>query len=492
MQQSTLVKYAAQLLRLLWNSTQPVDGLTAQFLRQKKKLSSEEKRLVSEWAFTGLRLYSLLEYGVWQAEQQRSIIPIEPDPKSRKFRPAKEERPVFEILMIFGALLLGHQQGLLEFSQIDGLRNDLGGLEKEISPLLSIPPEELNSWRGGFFQAISELTRIAQSHLTGHVEPELDFISRYWCVAPWIVHSWRNSKNHPRAWPAIEALAKSLWSSAPLTIRVNRLRNSRESWREKLQQAGLSVRPGALSPDALIFSERLNLLEWAEYQAGEFDIQDESSQLVAFAVSPEPGWLILDACAGAGGKALHLAALQQDRGQIVAADIEAQRLKEIPFRARRAGLRSLQTIRVANKLAAELPAQIRHLAERCDAVLVDAPCSSLGRARRNPMPKWRLTPRNVDKLADRQVRILQIYSKAVKPGGVLVYSTCSLLPQENEAVIDRFLQLENDFRPEPLQPFFDRYGIQPKELAKHDHQLTLSPDQYGSDGFFIARLRRTE
>jgi 16S rRNA (cytosine967-C5)-methyltransferase len=202
---------------------------------------------------------------------------------------------------------------------------------------------------------------------------------------------------------------------------------------------------------------------------------------------------VLDACAGAGGKSLHIGVLQKNRGEIIASDIEYQRLKELPIRAKRSGITTIRTVQLSGKATpSALPEQLERVKASCDAVIIDAPCSGMGTVRRMPMTKWRLTPELLRKHGQKQLEILQSFSHAVKDDGILLYSTCSLMPQENQHVVRAFLDQHPEFTPEALAPAFAENGVRIPALSNDAAMLTLTPAQHGTDGFFMARLRRKE
>lgn len=214
---------------------------------------------------------------------------------------------------------------------------------------------------------------------------------------------------------------------------------------------------------------------------GAIEVQDEGSQLVAFALAPEEEWDILDACAGAGGKTLHLAQLQRDRGRIIASDADRRRLEQLARRLKRHRYRSIHL--------ANLDGHRSLQRTQFDAVLLDVPCTGSGTVRRAPEIKWRIHTRQLERIVAKQERILEQYHAYVRSGGVLLYATCSLLPEENQRVVERFLARHPEFEPDPLAPAFERYGIA-LPLSPDQWQFQLLPHRHGTDGFFIARLRR--
>jgi 16S rRNA (cytosine967-C5)-methyltransferase len=232
---------------------------------------------------------------------------------------------------------------------------------------------------------------------------------------------------------------RAMMSPAPVGLRVNLRRATREQVLQQLLSEGVDASPGPLSPACINVNERINILQHPLFLDGFIEIQDEGSQLIGLACGVRPGMRVLDACAGAGGKTLHLADLMNNQGAIVSRDIEWNRLKEIPKRAHRAGVTIIQTQQVDRKPEAgnRKPETGNRRVESIgfDVVLVDAPCSGMGTVRRSPMVKWRLTPEQLERHAKKQLKLLQQAAKEVKPGGTLVYATCSILPQENEDVV---------------------------------------------------------
>jgi len=283
-----------------------------------------------------------------------------------------------------------------------------------------------------------------------------------------------------------EALAASLTERAPLTIRVNSLRTDRETLRQRLLAEGVETTPTPHSPFGLRVEVRQNLMQLPSFQEGLFEIQDEGSQLLALLLSPEPGWKVVDACAGAGGKTLALAALMQNRGRILALDADARRLSQIGRRARRAGIHNWEAAQVPDVGISEVE---RRWAGRADAVLVDAPCTGLGVLRRNPDSASRLRPEALREFPALQRRLLARYAALVRPGGRLVYGTCSIAREENEEVVEAFLAEHPHFE---LRPVADTLGRERAEALGLARFLRLFPHRHGTDGFFGALLLRSQ
>ena len=256
----------------------------------------------------------------------------------------------------------------------------------------------------------------------------------------------------------------SLNSLAPVVLRVNTLKISRDRLQQLLREEGVESYPLQQYPDALQLVERSNIFKSQSFKDGLFEVQDASSQKVApFMQIDHSVKRIIDTCAGAGGKTLHLATLLQNKGQIIAMDIYEQKLQELKRRARRNGVFNIETKLID-------PKQLKRMQGSADRVLIDAPCSGLGVLRRNPDAKWKLQPEFLDQIRATQQEIMQQYSKLLKKGGKLVYATCSVLPSENHQQVATFLASEagKDFTLEAEEVIFAH--------------------QSGYDGFYMARL----
>lgn len=257
------------------------------------------------------------------------------------------------------------------------------------------------------------------------------------------------------------------WLNRPaaVVLRANRLRTDRAALRAALRNEGIETEPIG-DDDALVLLRRQNVFQTKAFQDGGFEVQDFSSQQVAPMLAPWPGQRVVDACAGGGGKSLHLAALMQNRGNLIALDTAGWKLEELRNRARRAGVGNLETRVIENRKT------IKRLHDSADRLLLDVPCSGLGVLRRNPDAKWKLTPEALDNLRATQQEIIQDYAPILKGGGRMVYATCSILPSENEKQVEIFLQSEagQDF------------------TLLRDRRIL--PQDEGFDGFYIAVLQK--
>jgi len=284
------------------------------------------------------------------------------------------------------------------------------------------------------------------------------------------------------------ALAEELAAlnrEAPLDLRVNTLKTDRVGALAALAADGLEAAPTPLSPLGLRLSARATLPATAAFRDGLVEVQDEGSQLAALLVDVRPGQAVCDLCAGAGGKTLALAAAMANQGRLLACDVEATRLRPMAPRLRRAGVDLVET----QVIAAEDDGWPTDPTESFDRVLVDAPCSGSGAWRRNPDARWRLDPETLAGFAPVQDRLLRGAARLVRPGGRLVYVTCSLLPRENADRVAAFLAEHGDFRPVPIGEVWPHAvgGAPPADGPF----LTLTPARQGTDGFFVAILERT-
>ena len=249
----------------------------------------------------------------------------------------------------------------------------------------------------------------------------------------------------------------ALNQTAPVVLRVNTLKTNREALQKQLAEDGIQTNPLPSLPSALALSEKKNVFQTEAFKNGFFEVQDAGSQVIAPTLDVQPGMRVIDACAGAGGKTLHLAALMQNQGRLIAMDVENWKLDELRRRARRNGVSNVETRLIEAKT-------IKRLRETADRVLLDVPCSGLGVLRRNPDSKWKIMPEFLAQIRQTQYDILSHYSQMVKPGGKLVYATCSILPSESENQVQRFLKeqgqqwtLETETRTSPARDGFDGF-----------------------------------
>jgi 16S rRNA (cytosine967-C5)-methyltransferase len=249
-----------------------------------------------------------------------------------------------------------------------------------------------------------------------------------------------------------------------------------------LNADGFNATPTPYAPNALRLEGRPSINRHALFLNGTIEVQDEGSQLLCHLLAPTRHDLVIDFCAGAGGKTLALGAIMANRGRLYAFDTSASRLKKMQPRLARSGLSNVHPQTITN----ENDIRIKRLAGKAERVLVDAPCSGLGTLRRNPDLKWRQSPESVARLVDKQTAILRAASGLLKPGGRLVYATCSLLAEENEAIVETFLAANPAFTLVDCDSVFEQQKID----LRTGKYLRLTPHQHGTDGFFGAVLTR--
>jgi 16S rRNA (cytosine967-C5)-methyltransferase len=280
-------------------------------------------------------------------------------------------------------------------------------------------------------------------------------------------------------------LAAAMNERAPLTVRANLLCGDRDALRARLSVEGMESEPTRYSPWGLVLDGHQNAFSLQSFRDGLFEIQDEGSQLIALACGARPGWTVVDACAGAGGKALALAMEMHNKGSLHTLDTDDGRLEEAKRRARRAHVHNLRNRVIAPGPEAE--AQLEDLVGKARVVLVDAPCSGLGTLRRKPDARWRLNEGDPEKFSKVQQTLVARFSKLLAPGGRLVYATCAIGRIENDDVAD-FAERELPLAPAPLGPIFG------EELARavgvDGNRLRLYPHRHGTDGFFMAAFTR--
>lgn len=294
-----------------------------------------------------------------------------------------------------------------------------------------------------------------------------------WLVAEWLA----------RFGPAeTEALLRANNQPAPVAIRANGLKTSPAALGQRLAAEGVTVAPLRYLDDGFVISDFDALTALPSYRDGLFIVQDEAAMLVAHVVDPRPGERVIDACAAPGGKTTHLAGLMGDRGEILAADVEPARLRLVVENCARLGVTCVETVAVDARRLGRLKTGW------ADRALVDAPCSGLGTLRRRPDARWRKEASAAGELAPLQVEILAGVAPCVKPGGTLVYSTCTLGETENQDVVRAFLLDHPEYAPEDLAPWVPA-GLR-EAIGADGWWLQTYPHRHGIDGFFVARLRR--
>lgn len=303
----------------------------------------------------------------------------------------------------------------------------------------------------------------------------------------WLVAPLKEQLGESGFW----TLAESLTQPAPLDLRVNALKEKRDQVQKELAQAAIKSEVTPYSPWGLRVQGKPALTRLDAFTRGAIEVQDEGSQLLALLLDAKRGEMVVDFCAGAGGKTLAIGAAMRSTGRLYAFDVSAHRLDALKPRLARSGLSNVHPAAIAH----ERDERIKRLAGKIDRVLVDAPCSGLGTLRRNPDLKWRQSPQALQELAGKQAAILESSARLVKPGGRLVYATCSVLPQENEAIAEAFGAAHPDFVAQDAGALLAQLKVpQAASLCSGgdggQRYLRLWPHLHQTDGFFAAVWQR--
>lgn len=304
-----------------------------------------------------------------------------------------------------------------------------------------------------------------------------EYIAVYHSHPLWIVEKWLRELGDIKV---VEALCRSDDEEPPLTIRANPLKTDRERLQNSLKKEGFGSRPTTFSPYGLILDIKEDIFKTEAFGNGLFEVQDEGSQLIAMLTGAKPGECVIDACAGNGGKSLFLSGLMKARGTVVAIDTHAGKLSNLRRRAGKSGATNIITMLPDDE-------EVRQLKGSADCVFIDAPCSGMGVFRRNPDSKWRLTQQDISELAAKQKGIIREYSEFVKPGGRLVYATCTISREENEDVVLGFLEENEGFYIVPADEMDP--GIF-RELTTEEGFFRSMPHLHNTDGFFGAVMKR--
>lgn len=321
---------------------------------------------------------------------------------------------------------------------------------------------------------LDRLTTIERSSLSPRVRANLP----EWLYDDLVAH-------HGEAFTT--ALGDAWLRPAPLDLRVNTAKISREEALAELETAGIAAEVAPMSPAGIRLKGKPALNQLPLFINGGVEVQDEGSQLLCHLVAPKRGEMVVDFCAGAGGKTLSLGAAMRSTGRLYAFDVSEKRLANLKPRLARSGLSNVHPVLIDS----ERDAKIKRLAGKIDRVLVDAPCSGLGTLRRNPDLKWRQSPESVVELTAKQSAILDSAARLVKGGGRVVYATCSVLEAENEAIVRDFLATHENFRLVPVAEVLAEQKIEVPQLPAEGGMLALFPHIHQTDGFFAAVLERT-
>ncbi len=420
---------AIELLAAIEADPRPADAVANEFFRARRFIGASDRRAISDRVWTVLR------------EWRRLVWWLRATPTSR---------------LLAGASVLLEGNSLAELTQLfSGVR---------FAPAM-----------------LSDAERAVLQRLEGHTldRPDMPDAVRF------EVPDWLLPHLAARFGPRLAAEMAALLVPAPMDLRVNLLKGTREDARVALAAEGIEAEPTPFSPWGLRVPGRRTITAGPAFQGGLVEIQDEGSQLVALLADARPGARVADLCAGAGGKTLALAMTMENRGHILACDVSAPRLEAAVKRLRRAGVHNVE-----RHVLAPGDKALKRRAGGFDRVLVDAPCTGVGTWRRNPDARRRVSPVDLDELLPKQAAILDSAAGLVRIGGRLIYATCSLLLEENEAQVTSFLARQPGFAVVPLERAWPSGSPpMPRELMRGEF-LALSPARHGTDGFFVAVLER--
>lgn len=413
------------------------------------QLSAEDRALITELVYGAIRFRRNLDFAL-AAHSRRPLNKIEPG--------------LLRVLRL-AAYQLMFLERIPDFAAVD-----------EAVSLASILR---GSRAAGFVNGVLRALASAREHIEWP-DPQSSIVRALavrLSFPDWMVERWIEQFGQQRAQEFMEASNKP----APSWLRANTLRISPESLVELLSASGLEARPSEYIPGAICAPTGQELRSAAAHEAGLFHVQDAGAQAVCHLLDPRPGERILDACAAPGGKTCTLAELINNEGEIVAADVHPARCGLVRKLAERLGISCIQTVQ------ADLSHPVPDDWGLFDRVLLDAPCSGLGVLRRHPESKWRVFPSDLVRLAEIQRQLLDSVSRVVKPGGVLVYSVCTISQEEGSSLIGNWLSEHHDF--DRADPEVGRHASWHK-LLDADHCLRTWPDQHDMDGFFAVRLTR--
>ena len=423
MKLTSLIGHVTEVYAETLRSSKPADRIIDLFFRERKYLGSSDRRFISETVYGMLRHKKRIEWSLRGTSHGDDLL-----------------------FACVSLLLFGNNVNIPNLSSelnIDEVELRTIGSKINQEPQLSTPTE------------------------TAAVK----FSFQEWMIDEWVKNIGRDE---------IDSLCSTLNTQAPMTIRVNTIKTSREECQRKLLEEGIETDRAELSPFALHMKKRTNLFQLRSFKEGMFEVQDEGSQLLAMLVDPKPKSKVIDACSGAGGKALAMASIMNNRGEIFAFDVHTGRLDELRKRIKRSGVDSIRT-----KVIRENEIEESFIGS-ADYVLVDAPCTGTGTIRRNPGMKWSVSEQMVSELTEKQYSILELNSNYVRPGGRLVYATCSLIKRENQDVVERFLLQHPQFQlvsPSSILEWYHLANVQNNEYFQ------LMPNQYNTDAFFAAVMR---
>ena len=465
------LEHIQSLLTEVLSVTAPADVLTSRYFKTHTQLGLRERGLIAEAVFAVLRRKLEFEAFVELLSTERSVSPmglrtscttVASEPKTRRAERSDET--------VHGSTARSEHRATQYLDRVVGCTGSsvrslaMLGLAATAGLAQVMPvarPEEI-AW-------LEKLRTFDRQKLSWSVRSNLP---------DWI----RTTLEQRFQSNQLERLVQALQEPAPLDLRVNRIKISREQLLNYLasHHPDWGAQPTPFSPDGIRLANKPALSNTAWFAQGWAEVQDEGSQLLAHLLAPRRGEMVVDFCAGAGGKTLALGAMMRNTGRLYAFDIVARRLAKLKPRLARSGLSNVHPVLIDS----EQDSKLKRIMGKVDRVLVDAPCSGLGTLRRNPDLKWRQTPESLAELVIKQQAILKAAAKLLKPGGRLVYATCSFMREENQAIIENFLAAHPGFQRIPVQEIL---AVTPIPLTMAE-DFELWPHVHNTDGFYAAVL----
>jgi len=436
------------VMQSLENPAYYADKTLVHYFAAHRQLGSSDRSLISDLVHTLVR---------WRRRIERAIDLASPATGGKSPEGARPQ----DIRTLVACGMLLRMSGYAAEAVRDGIAAQ--------TPPEAISPDVVASW----LDRVAE-TVLSLSPANADTPSELAVRTSF---PDWIIERWTERYS----WSRAKAIATASRSRAPVVLRANLLRTTREGLIGALRKEGIEARRASLSPWGVVLEQAAQLRQSKLYREGAFEFQDEGSQLIALVAGAEPEMRVVDACAGGGGKALAMAASMGDRGEILALDTAPEKLEELRRRARRAGVSIVKTANASGRT-------VREWAGRADRVLVDAPCSGSGTWRRIPDGPAHLRPDDLLRLAAAQRKILTRYAPLTRPDGRLVYATCSLFWEENEEVVETWLNEHPGFL---LRDAASCLPDKIAEAATEGPYLVLTPERSGTDGFFAAVMERS-
>ena len=438
MHPNVLINACAELVRLTLTFEHPADAVVSRFFRDNRGLGQRERAALAETVYTVLRKKLLFDH----------MAPSGSGPKERRL-----------------AIL-----GFAHWQDDEARRKNPKALHGERDFLKAGLSDREQQW-------LDMCDGIAQA----------DLLERHRHNLPeWLVQPLKDQLGDG-FWPLVQALSQS----APLDLRVNVLKEKRPEVQKELAQAAIKSEATPYSPWGLRVEGKPALAKLPAFVRGAIEVQDEGSQLLALLLDAKRGEMVVDFCAGAGGKTLAIGATMRSTGRLYAFDVSAHRLDALGPRLKRSGLSNVHPAAIAH----ERDERVKRLTGKIDRVLVDAPCTGLGTLRRNPDLKWRQSPKGVEELVVKQTAILDSAARLVKAGGRLLYATCSVLPQENEGIAEAFAAAHPDFEPLDAGELLAQLKVEGAAGLcsggeSGSRYLRLWPHAHHTDGFFAAVWQR--